>query len=761
MPSPIKRTNLWILNIGFKSYEFDPLLGKWENLENILGFKYRLLPRKRLIIRDSINKNFLWIGEFGRGIILYEIKTKNVTFFDTYNFFNGNSITVIKPSKDVVWIGTTGGLFYYHRKNKKIIEVENFRKMWINHIEIEEERVWVNGKYIYFPEAKKIFQLSEFKSQAFSECRLIKILKGYKIFIKDNTLIITDRKNNIITSLCNVQEQVIMDKEGNLWFWGGGKLIKFYTKNKFAKRYELNMTISRAVEWKNYLYFQSYDRRLGRINKLTGEVKIYPMLSFRDFVINDYGIWILTDENLIKIGHYEFEKISLPLSEFEKMEKEIWNKKNELMDAISKSENIVEKIKLAAEFYGFCFKYKEIISDPHCEYDILSKLVTIKEEDIKLIIDFINEDIKPLEKEISYYILSTKPLLIGNPTLALKFYNIFKKEFPKSIFHNQILEEDLKKLEKASEELEKIKNKDLPEDEKLWLLGNIFFEGVKVSWNQKEGGWNMEYPFGLFEKLIQKYPKSPWADNAEFIMLKYYEGVFHEGGEINLSCIEQYEKFIKKYPNSELNSEAKLEIAYHYHSYLSSRPGVIPWIKLKEYIDRARILYNEVLSSAVDSSIKKRAERALLEIDKEVDRFSLQLEILSSKGEYFVGDTIIIIFRLHNVGDKIKEIKINPSLPNFGISIYREDDVRSEVPFIKDFSIKLEDKKNITIYPGEFFEEKQNIQELTLNTKEPYGRWSYGKFEIEREGVYKVRGYYRGKEEIVSFNEISFLVKKK
>jgi hypothetical protein len=775
--SPITKKVIWILNINGISYELYPESGKWKSLEPVLGKFAWGLSGNVSILKDNISKNIAWLGNFHKGVLLYDIPSGSKIIFDNRTYFRGNAITKIQPDSKCVWLGTSGGLFCYLRGNKNIIEIEDFNGIWIRSINVEKDRLWINGEYIYYPETKKIIQIYEYENWLIPEVQVFKFIEGYKIFWShsgDDPIVIMDRNDKIIATLSEVPMQAItIDKGRNLWLCGGWfntDIAKFSLKeNRLIRRYEGIGNILEVYDWKDYLYFRS-PQGFGRFNKSTGEVEIYPD-GKGNFIADEEYFWILSKESIIQMSKVGSEKLFKPLLDIKQVEERIWN----LGRAVTDEKYIINRIKKAAEFFALISINKNIQGLSQIEYFVELSLRTRKSEDIQLIKDFLNNtNIKPLEKEIGYYILATSPLVIGDPDLSCHYYDILKKEFPDSKFLTWIRKDDLQKLENARQKFKEINSKDIPEDKKLWLLGNLFFEAMQVSWNQVEVGYDYNYAFEFFKNLIKKYPHSKWADDAEFKMLSYYEGLVHEGGEVSLSCIDKYEEFMQKYPNSELVSAAKLEIGDHYYWFVNEMVSeyrqYMKFSEIKDYLDKAKVFYSDVVSLSTDTQYTQKAMKRLEEADKFLDKYSWVLELSVNSLTYFVGDSVIISFKLKNMRNTDKEIKIYKNLPNFGIEIKRTDFGQEyrwdKVPFIRDVTIQpQENRKTIRVISangGEFLEEHK-IQRLTINATGAYGRWEYGKFKLDKEGTYKVKGFYKNINQnvVIVSNEISFSIKKK
>jgi TolA-binding protein len=87
--------------------------------------------------------------------------------------------------------------------------------------------------------------------------------------------------------------------------------------------------------------------------------------------------------------------------------------------------------------------------------------------------------------------------------------------------------------------------------------------------------WHFADAIQAYETLIKSYPQTPWAEKASYeIGVTYFtRGEQHAGrgglasmslardSDVYQEAIDAYEKFLKKYPNSELAPQARFGIA--------------------------------------------------------------------------------------------------------------------------------------------------------------------------------------------------------
>jgi len=207
----------------------------------------------------------------------------------------------------------------------------------------------------------------------------------------------------------------------------------------------------------------------------------------------------------------------------------------------------------------------------------------------------------------------------GNLQNALKHFKIVKQKYRDSYFDKEyLIAEDISTLEKNAEELNLIQNSyQRQSDEKLWKLGELYFRSMQRSWNTLEVGYDMSLPFSIFNELLKKYPRSQWADNAEFMIIASNEVDAGEGGDVssNLDYVKKYNKFIKKYPTSELIPAALLSIGQLYFSFVTLSKEENYNQADHRMIALAKTKAEEVIAKYPLSDVAKEAKDLLTEIN--------------------------------------------------------------------------------------------------------------------------------------------------
>ena len=329
----------------------------------------------------------------------------------------------------------------------------------------------------------------------------------------------------------------------------------------------LNLYNDKEVIW----FFDKFG--LGRIDKSTYEIE-KTNISFsivRSFLTNDEYIWIGIDDGFVQLSKSYLATVLKPKEQVLRNEEMIETKRKELMRE-------KDPIKFANGF----FEMEKITNSKKIMNKLKSRLQYIfvirDSSEIKRFEDYLEKgnDLK-ISEALCYGVICGYSLN-GNPQRALEYYSRLQNINNKSIFLEYVSDRDLAKLNKAKVELESLKLINITEAERLFHLGKIYFEMFKLSWNYLKVGINTEFPFKYYMEVLDKYPESEWADNAEYEMLIYHQMCSMEGGYTgsNLRYIEKYNDFLKKYTETDLVSLVKCNISSprKFHKKLEYPPSL-------------------------------------------------------------------------------------------------------------------------------------------------------------------------------------------
>lgn len=235
-----------------------------------------------------------------------------------------------------------------------------------------------------------------------------------------------------------------------------------------------------------------------------------------------------------------------------------------LQSAWSDEVGLATMVPLVAKWLEYGYIEGAPQSQSEVEMNLQGALCTSDTDEIAAIKQISKTTKDPAQQEVAYYVLARCPILVGDALTSCSYLSKFESKFPSGRLSRLLIEDDRNRLKTACREIGKLKQARKTKDEELYLLGNIYFEALSLSWNLSEVGYRVDYPTNLHATLIRDFPKSKWAGAAIFADLDYFEANKHEGGDESMGCVSEYEDFIARYPASEFVPKARLAIAQHY-----------------------------------------------------------------------------------------------------------------------------------------------------------------------------------------------------
>lgn len=131
------------------------------------------------------------------------------------------------------------------------------------------------------------------------------------------------------------------------------------------------------------------------------------------------------------------------------------------------------------------------------------------------------------------------------------------------------------------------KNKTLTEPERIWRLGNAYWQLATAEFKSPF------YPFkkkahAFFDTLQEEYPKSPYNANARYVMISDDYDVETDGyvdTDYELRFANHLEQLLEEYPNTDVRDEMMLRIAF--------KCLIITNVKMKTQPDTASFYYRK------------------------------------------------------------------------------------------------------------------------------------------------------------------------
>lgn len=740
--SPIDSNKIWTVNTNGYAYELNLVDSSWVRLDHKFG-NYAMGLKKENFYKDTENKDLLWIGNFHQGLIIYDISKRHYRGFPAIQ--NISNFCFLKES---VFIGTWHGLYKFSRKSGEVSQISQIAETNVSGIEnINDTMLLINNKYLY-----NIFTNNV--NVKFSNDEKIVLKKSTYPFeltaFPDNTL--TIKSNNIAKRFSYPYYQfknIIIDN--NCVWIPGPDLIDGIIKYSYPANSIDSIPIGYRYTQYNLvndsyaIWFKNSDAILffNKLNYTTSAIQIDNINSIQNLFVDPeflytntwHSIEIFTKDYVIS-NSFNIDKLIYEETKFRKY-----------IDSLN-----IYNCYNCNDFISYYRRYKLIQTKFNStsnkriksEIDELKKGIIYRTpnsmnelfELTKTYIDTIKEE----EVKASIYLkLVTLSDYEGNLKASLKFDSIIKKNFPG--YRTEFYKGRMKEVADSYSIIKKISSSKISEDEKLWKLGNAYYQLFShVGRETEASSIDMEFPFRYYKKLLKKYPNSPYAANAEFIILRYDEGSSHEGGDnsYNLEAIEKYKELLSKYLYSELTPQIYYQIGSLYSSCdadFNDKP---------KYYELAKTFILKLIEKYPKYKNIEDAKNLLKDIENSLSEVLWDFEIESDKKEYSPNEAILITYRLKNISEQPKSIKISAdkNISNFALWIEKNPlDEHNETYEIirleRNINEYNKSKKDTLINQGTYYTEKWDIK----NNARDALRDAPGYFNIVKEGRYKIISY--------------------
>ncbi len=367
-------------------------------------------------------------------------------------------------------------------------------------------------------------------------------------------------------------------------------------------------------------------------------------------------------------------------------------------------------------------------------------------------------------------LLGKNYLILGEIYKALEVYSNYyenyseleKEEKEKIIENFTVFVEKITNLRKKVSESQEVEEK---AKYQFQIAEEFYHFQTEIFQIRVEVGYEHRASIKQYQIMLEKYPNSEFADNAEFKLIWLTKAHFRDDDVVELYGVEKnvnlMKSFIKKYPKSELIPEAKIRIAYEYFEYV--RYNDMEFSKIKMYINLAIKNCKDIINNHPNSKQFNEASDLLKKANQYLDERNWNLQLKLNDTTFFIGDTVTLTFKLINLRDNDKEIRLYSNLPNFEIYFSSKNKMKFVEGLNDTEALTREYKKHKKILAanGGYYTETLKLQELiALRT---YSKNKYGRYIPTKEGKYKIIAIYGNRIDnpLAVSNEISFTVKEK
>lgn len=331
-----KDNNIWIGTEDRGLNLFNPETSSFMPIDDQLK---NLYPNIHALYLD---KDYLWIGTFSKGLYRYHLKSKTLKHYqktEQENSLIENSIfSIYKDSQGTLWIGTIFGLNTYNYETDDFNRINHLNSIFVQDImEDSNGKMWIStflkGLYSFDPiENKwKNYTHNPADSSSLPYNKVTSVFEDSKKRIWVTTegggfAQYNRQQESFSTVACtkglsnNVVYKMLEDDDGKLWLSTNSGLIRYSPENETTRIYTINDGLkTNQFNYKSgfktndgTLYFGSIDGFV-RFNPSTFKEPVFdPPIVFNQLYINNFpeeiGGGILLDKSIqyidkIKLNH--------------------------------------------------------------------------------------------------------------------------------------------------------------------------------------------------------------------------------------------------------------------------------------------------------------------------------------------------------------------------------------------------------------------------------------------------------------------------
>jgi outer membrane protein assembly factor BamD (BamD/ComL family) len=220
------------------------------------------------------------------------------------------------------------------------------------------------------------------------------------------------------------------------------------------------------------------------------------------------------------------------------------------------------------------------------------------------------------------------PSRYGQPPLlnALALYSRFLQFFPNSEYEAFTLYRYGQVADRLAAEARRKADQELSPEEKRSDTGLMSWNGLDeykkwgLNFSLDHLGGEYRYDGQVYARILKDHPRSPWADNAAYALLKLSRADEWEGfPDGPLAELPKWQAFLRKYPASELAPKVLLEIGYLdrvLHEVHSHEKNFVSPAKANKYRRAAIDVFGKIRRQFPGTEFAARAEKNLAELSE-------------------------------------------------------------------------------------------------------------------------------------------------
>jgi len=659
--SPIAEYNKIWTINSGNSHELDLALGTWTLLSEKYDEDFKGRLNESRIWKDTLT-NEVFISLYPNSLLHFSPPK------DTFIRYPIREVTAVLNTKDTILAGTPNGLFYINKHGKNISIAPGFPfDFRVNAIEVyNEDTLLINHGGLFYP------------ARLNQPGRMTKhVDQSPPVYNNPYLDMLPRNANESHYNICH---------DGHFHF--------YYADN--------------------HLFFQDSANTLF-------EVELKPLGALRQIMTDELYLYMLYTDAFVIMNKAYATKIArvFDLGTYQKMMKDFQEEFQKLTnDGLDSF--LLQYYRLKND--------SVLLSDPMLKnkFDGLTRdyLCFLYPEDrfVDVEASILKNELPPELEKYALVGLCMRYLKVCNLDKVEMYTNQLMKEYPGFEYYGSHQVLDCAKKIKYS--MDSLRQLELADDEFIYKETLLKEKWVYCGWSG-----DSYYDFTIvndnYRKLLSRYPKSKYADDVEFYFIAGYDFNDEGGEEYSEEQIERWSKFIRKYPDSDLITRVRMQMASNFNSYTGTIDTIIE-MKQKALAELQKI----DIWSISDTNMVNSIEGFKTSIPHQINQLCFQLKVIPKKTAYTISEDLVFTAVLKNRTSKTRKLWLHSKDSYFGSWIYPGN----ELTFIPKGEVTDTTMKLVSILPMDSL-----VQEIILNrnirhpvTMEP------GKYVFKQPGLYLI-----------------------
>ncbi|HSF52278.1 MAG TPA: hypothetical protein VLA71_00920 [Algoriphagus sp.] len=510
--------------------------------------------------------SLVWIGGPNKNVVYYDQRTKIVQELPVLY------VTRIISKPDEVFFVSRQGFCYWDRKTKTIEQVSGLPAEFMQSSELINDSVIIlDGKYTYYFNSKKVktgifFNDYEHKGAWYS----FKATEGLGLFYAKDSL--WYNYNGHVAKLPLPNKHIDYTKISDQKYWQSDKdfYYSFDPKSKTINKYEYhlppvnNHSVDYQIDSRHIWIIRPGQVML--IDLVTKKQLDYPIALEEEHIrtiIDECNTYTLYKNKIVIASKNDFIKKCLPY-EFKQYK---FNLKqfNDVVDSIGILKDTLPDVALKKLIY-LKNKYSDV---DHIQ--IKQRLQALNFQAFQSVtwrfpdgyIACYEDHDMPIEQRKACFIsLVDQYGRLSDFKKVLQLTHEFEKEFGSPYSEDYYFASVVDSTRRYVDKIDSLKSLDLSEDS-LYFYNALALETIcRTHWYCHEGcgGCDFSLVINKLKRFSEKFPQSSLCDNAELYLLDANYMYDYDEDESLLAQNKEYEEFIKKHPDSDLNANIRFQI---------------------------------------------------------------------------------------------------------------------------------------------------------------------------------------------------------